>query len=140
MSTQERQEAAASGATRALALLAGAVLLSMAPWFTTAALVAPLRQQWQLSNSGAAWLTMAAQLGFVAGAMASALVNLADLVAPRRLILAGGLTAAAANAALASCHSFAAAWPWRFLTGACLALVYPPALKLMATWFRSGRG
>lgn len=140
MSTVSSQEAAAPGSARALTLLAGAVLLAMAPWFTTAALVAPLRQQWQLSDSGAAWLTMAAQLGFVAGAVASALVNLADLVAPRLLILAGGLAAAGANAALAACHGFAAAWPWRFLTGACLALVYPPALKLMATWFRSGRG
>src|SRR5690348_18256246 len=91
MSTVSSQEAAAPGSARALTLLAGAVLLAMAPWFTTAALVAPLRQQWQLSDSGAAWLTMAAQLGFVAGAVASALVNLADLVAPRLLILAGGL-------------------------------------------------
>src|SRR6185437_15209132 len=55
-------------------------------------------------------------------------------------MLAGGLAAAGANGLLAECHSFAAAWPWRFATGACLALVYPPALKLMATWFRSGRG
>jgi len=102
--------------------------------------VAPLRQQWQLSNSGAAWLTMSAQLGFVAGAVISALVNLADLVAPRHLIVIGGLAAAACNAALAACHGFGAAWPWRFLTGAFLAFVYPPALKLMATWFRSGRG
>ena len=30
--------------------------------------------------------------------------------------------------------------PLRFLTGFFLAGVYPPALKLMATWFRRGRG
>jgi MFS family permease len=135
---------AAAGALRrpgrALTALAAAVLLAMAPWFTTAALVAELRAAWALTPAGAAWLTIAAQIGFVAGALVSALANLADLIAPRWLLLAGGLLAAACNAALAACHGFAAAWPWRFATGACLALVYPPALKLLATWFRQGRG
>ena len=28
----------------------------------------------------------------------------------------------------------------RFLTGACLAGVYPPAVKLLSTWFKKGRG
>ncbi|MGH9466592.1 MAG: MFS transporter, partial [Terriglobales bacterium] len=126
--------------TGALVALAAAVLLAMAPWFTTAALVQPLRAAWKLSNSGAAWLTMAAQLGFVAGAVAVAMSNVADRVAPRWLMLGGGVAAAIANAALAACHHFASAWPWRFATGACLALVYPPALKLMATWFRARRG
>lgn len=130
----------ATSARRALTHLAMAVLLAMAPWFTTAALVGPLRGAWRLSPVDAAWLTIAAQIGFVAGALLSALGNLADLIAPRRLMLAGGLAAAGANLALVACHSFAAAWPWRFATGACLALVYPPALKLLATWYRSGRG
>lgn len=120
--------------------LALTLLLAMAPWFTTAAIVSPLRAAWHISSAQAAWLTIAAQIGFVAGALASALFNLADLVHPRWLILIGGLAAAAANAALAACQSFDAAWPWRFATGACLALVYPPALKLMATWFRERRG
>ncbi|HVA62570.1 MAG TPA: MFS transporter [Terriglobales bacterium] len=133
-------EAPPPTARRALARLAVAVLLAMAPWFTTAALVGPLRTAWQLSPAGAAWLTIAAQIGFVAGALVSALLNLADLIAPRRLMLFGGLAAAATNAALAGCHRFGAAWPWRFATGACLALVYPPALKLLATWYRRGRG
>lgn len=117
-----------------------AVLLAMAPWFTTAAIVSQLRLAWRLTPADAAWLTIAAQIGFVAGALVSALLNLADLVGPRALMLLGGLTAAGANAALAACHGFASAWPWRFATGACLALVYPPALKLLATWFRTGRG
>src|SRR6185369_436844 len=30
--------------------------------------------------------------------------------------------------------------PLRFLTGFCLAGVYPPGMKIMATWFRKGRG
>lgn len=124
----------------ALATLALSVLLAMAPWFTTAALVAPLQAVWRLSRPQAAWLTIAAQLGFVAGALAVAVSNLADRVRPRWLMLCGGAAAAGANLAIAFCHGFNAAWPWRFATGACLALVYPPAMKLMATWFRARRG
>jgi MFS family permease len=55
-------------------------------------------------------------------------------------MLLGGLAAAAANASLLLSASPRSALPLRFLTGASLALVYPPALKVMATWFRRGRG
>ena len=41
---------------------------------------------------------------------------------------------------LAAANGVGAALPLRFLTGFFLAGVYPPALKLMATWFRRGRG
>ena len=37
-------------------------------------------------------------------------------------------------------HDLHTGLPLRFLTGACLAGVYPPGMKLMATWFRRGRG
>src|SRR4029078_13189495 len=54
---------------------------------------------------------------------------------------ASALHAAAANAAVAVfAHGLALAIPLRFLTGVALAGVYPPGIKLMATWFRAGRG
>ena len=112
----------------------------MTTWFSASAVVPQLRAEWGLSDTGAAWLTIAVQLGFVAGALGSSLVNLADVVSPRLVILGGSLGAAAANALLAASDSAGAAIPLRFATGAFLAGVYPPALKLIATWFRAGRG
>ena len=56
------------------------------------------------------------------------------------MLLWGALGAAAANALLALADGPTAALPLRFLTGACLAQVYPPALKLMSTWFSKGAG
>jgi MFS family permease len=51
---------------------------------------------------------------------------------------AGG---AVANAALALwVDSLGMALVLRFLTGAAMAGAYPPAMKIMATWFREGRG
>ena len=72
--------------------------------------------------------------------MLSSALTLADVVPPRRVIFAGALGAACANALLLAAHGPETAIPLRVATGFFLAAVYPPALKLMATWFRKGRG
>ena len=130
----------APGARRALALLSVALVCAMATWFSASAVIPQLRADWGLSRSAAAWLTIAVQVGFVVGALGSSLVNLADVVAPRLVIFGGAVGAAAANGLLVLAHGPGAAIPLRFVTGFFLAGVYPPALKLMSTWFRRGRG
>jgi MFS family permease len=131
---------AAPGRRRALTLLALALVCSMATWFSASAVVPQLRADWGLSRSAASWLTIAVQLGFVAGALASSFSNVADVVAPKLVIFGGAIGAAAANGLLGLAHGPAAAIPLRFATGFFLAGVYPPALKLMSTWYRRGRG
>jgi MFS family permease len=125
---------------RVLALLAAAELLGMSLWFTASAVSPQLRELWALSASQAGWLTTAVQLGFVAGTAAAALLNVADLLPARRLFAATALLGAAANAALLLAPGYGAALLLRFLTGFFLAGVYPPAMKMVATWFRSARG
>ncbi len=132
--------AVAPGRTRALALLAASLVLAMTTWFSASAVIPQLRDEWGLGSTAAAWLTIAVQLGFVAGALASAVLNVADVVRPRLVILAGAAGAAGANALLGLVSSAGPAIPLRFATGFFLAGVYPPALKLMSTWFRRGRG
>ena len=112
----------------------------MGAWFSASAVLPQLRGLWHLSASAGSLMTISVQLGFVAGCLASAVLNLADLVRPRRLMLLGALCAALVNAGLVLCDGPASALPVRFLTGASLAFVYPPGLKAMATWFRRGRG
>jgi MFS family permease len=126
--------------TRALALLAAALVLSMSTWFSASAALPQLREEWELGSTAGAWLTIAVQLGFVAGALLSSVLNLADVRSARTVIVAGSLGAAAANLGLLAVAGAAGAIPLRFLTGAFLAGVYPPALKLMSTWFVRGRG
>jgi MFS family permease len=125
---------------RALALLAASLTLSMSTWFSASAVIPELRAEWDLSSTSAAWLTIAVQLGFVAGALLSSALTLTDVLEPHRVILAGSLGAAAANALLLTVKGPAGAIPLRFATGFFLAGVYPPAFKLMATWFVRGRG
>jgi MFS family permease len=128
------------GRSRALAFLAAALVLSMTTWFSASAVVPQLREEWALGDAAAAWLTIAVQLGFVAGALGSSVLGLGDVVAPRSVLLTGAVGAAAANLLVVTVDGPAGAVPLRFLTGVFLAGVYPPALKLMATWYRRGRG
>lgn len=126
---------------RALARLALAELLVMSLWFSASAVVPELTGEWGLDAGAAAWLTMSVQLGFVAGALLSALTTLADLVNPRKLVAVSALLGAAATTAIGLFASGAAlAIPLRFVTGMALAGVYPPGMKIMAGWFRDRRG
>jgi MFS family permease len=113
----------------------------MGLWFSATAVVPELSDAWGVGDAGAAWLTMAVQLGFVTGALLSALLTLSDLLDPRRLIAGSALVGAAATGAIAAfAGGLGLALPLRFLTGMALAGVYPPGMKILAGWFREGRG
>lgn len=125
---------------RQLGVIAVAELLGMSLWFAASALSAQYQMQWTLTSGEAAWLTTVVQLGFVGGTALSALLNLADVVPTKRLFAVSALLAAAANAMVLTATALPAALLWRFWTGFCLAGVHPPAMKMVATWFRARRG
>ena len=126
---------------RQLAWLSLAELLALSLWFSAAAVLPALVGEWRLGEAGRAWLTNAVQLGFIVGTLASALGNLPDVWPARRLMVVSAVAGAVVNAAVGVwVDSLAPAPVLRFLTGVCLAGAYPPAMKLMATWFREGRG
>lgn len=132
----------AGGARRwtILGLLSLAELLGMSLWFTASAVAPELQETWGLDASQAGWLTTTVQLGFVAGTAVAALLNLADVLPSRPYFAASAFLAAGANAALLLVPGYGAALGARFLTGFFLAGVYPPAMKMIATWFRRARG
>ncbi|HJQ77967.1 MAG TPA: MFS transporter [Acidimicrobiia bacterium] len=127
---------------RALFLIAIGQLLALSLWFSASAVAPQLSDVWGLSIGEEAGLTLAVQIGFVAGAVVSALLNLADVVPARRLFFLSALGGAMANLALLGVGQEGAglAIGLRLLTGVFLAGVYPSGLKVMAGWFRSGRG
>ncbi|MGH9942890.1 MAG: MFS transporter [Pyrinomonadaceae bacterium] len=126
---------------RTLLLLALAELLGMAVWFSASAVVPALTAAWQLGDSGRAWLTISVQLGFVAGALLSALLNLADRLPARQLFTSSAVLAALATALIPLLATGPlTALPLRFLTGLFLAGVYPVGMKIMATWTKQDRG
>ena len=125
---------------RVLTLLAVAELLGMSLWFAGSAVAAQLASEFGVGPDAAAWLTTIVQFGFVCGTAVAALLNIADLVPSRWYFAGAALLASFSNAAVVGRTHFATALAARFFTGFFLAGVYPPAMKMASTWFRSGRG
>ncbi|MCX6568386.1 MAG: MFS transporter [Candidatus Aminicenantes bacterium] len=125
----------------ALALLSLTEFLGMSVWFSASAVVPALVSAWGLTASEQAWLTMSVQLGFVVGALGSAILNLADRIPARGLFAMSSLLAGGATLLIpAAGGGFLPAVMLRFLTGVLLAGVYPVGMKIMATWTREDRG
>jgi MFS family permease len=125
---------------RVLAVLSIAIVLSLTTWFSATAITPELKREWHLSPFVLSWLTNGVQIGFVCGALAASLVNLPDIVRLNGLMALSALLAAAANASLLLQHGPIGAVAARVVTGFALAGVYPPALKLVSTWFNRDRG
>jgi MFS family permease len=123
-----------------LVLVAAGQFLGMTLWFSATAAAPAIAAEFSISGAGTAWLTMAVQAGFVAGTLASALSNIADVVNARRLFAIGCTAGALANAAIPLAPSASAVIGLRVTTGVALAFVYPPGLKIAAGWFLDRRG
>ena len=132
---------AGPGARGQLGILSLAIVLSMAPWFAATVVAEPMARELSLPSWQVSWLTLAVQLGFVIGSVASAVLLLSDQFSARRLaavasLVAAGATAGLASASLAGWESIAL----RLLAGASLACVYPPGMKIAAGWTQRHRG
>lgn len=131
----------ADRADRQLLLAVVVMTLTMSVWFSTAAVVPSLIASWRISSGDASWLTSAVQVGFVAGALISATLNLTDRLRIGTLICASALVAALSTALVPIVsHGLGTALPLRFLTGVALAGIYPAGTKLVASWFGASRG
>lgn len=113
----------------------------MGVWFSASAVAPQLAREWRMGPSGGAWLTMSVQLGFVAGTLLSALLNLADRLPSRWFFSASALLASGSTLAIARfANGPESALPLRFATGCFLAGVYPVGMRIMATWTKANRG
>ncbi|WP_291843355.1 MFS transporter [Maricaulis sp.] len=130
-----------AGKVAALCLIAAAQVLALSVWFAGAAALPALVAASEIGPLKQAGLTSSVQLGFVIGAVASAVLGLADRITPQRLFAAGAITAALANlVALALEPGSLAMIASRAVAGAALALVYPVGMKLAASWARGDAG
>jgi MFS family permease len=123
-----------------LAVVALSEVMGMTLWFSATAAAPAIAREFALDTATLAWLTMAVQGGFVVGTLLTAVTNLADAINARRLFGMGCVLGAAANAAIVFAPSTAAIIALRFCTGAALAWVYPPGMKIAAGWFLQRRG
>ncbi len=142
MATPAADPELVAGQRRALLGIAGSQLLVLTLWFSASAVAPQLEQVWGLDSGQTAGLTIAVQIGFVIGAVTSAVFNVADIVPSRRLFVLSATAGLTANALLVTLDGddVLVAMGLRLLTGIALAGVYPSGLKVMAGWFTRGRG
>lgn len=118
-----------------LAIILAAQVAAMSVWFSSSAAVASIKQQYAIGASQEAMLTTAVQIGFVAGTVVSALLSLADRFDPRRLFaLCAAIAAIATGCLVFMAPVGPGAIALRFLTGICMAGVYPVGMRMAATW------
>ncbi len=113
----------------------------MGLWFSASAVIPQLIVAWDLTSAQQSWMTMSVQIGFVTGALVSAVLNIPDRMSSRRLVALSTFCAALLNGAIPFLDpGVALTIGLRFFTGFFLAGVYPPGMKLIATWTQKDRG
>ncbi|MCH7735349.1 MAG: MFS transporter, partial [Chloroflexi bacterium] len=138
--TPESPTGDVKGRNRALLLVSASTVFGLSVWFSTNAIAPALEAEKGFSAADIAWLTIAVQMGFVAGTVIIAVTNLADLIPARRLYGVAAISAGLLNLAVVPLDDFGAVIAVRFLTGMFLGGVYPPGMKILSGWFVKGRG
>ena len=130
-----------SGRAASITIIAVAEVAAMALWFSASAVVPALKREIGLDPFTASLFTSAVQFGFVAGTLVSAVLTLADRLDPRKFFMWSCLVAAAANGAILAVEPTSpVVIVMRFVTGACMAGVYPVGMKLVTTWAKGDMG
>lgn len=112
-----------------------AQLFGTSLWFSVNGVGPALQQTAGLSGADLGLLTMAVQAGFIGGTLAIATSGLADRIRASDLFAIAAICGALINAAfIFSLGSLPTAILLRFMTGLCLAGIYPLGMKLVVSW------
>ncbi|HEX7902742.1 MAG TPA: MFS transporter [Chitinophagaceae bacterium] len=110
-------------------------------WFVGNALLPELKELLQLDQYAVSLVTSAVMLGFVAGTLVFAFFSLADRFSPVKIFFISSLLGAFSNIALAWwATDIGSLFTLRFLTGFCIAGIYPVGMKIAADWYEKGLG
>ena len=124
-----------------IGLLALCEVAALALWFSASAVVPSLVVEYPLSDTQVSLFTSSVQAGFVVGTLLSAFFGLADRLDPRRFFMGSALVAATANLALLAMEpGTVGVYLARFLTGMCMAGIYPVGMKMAASWAKNDLG
>lgn len=112
-----------------------AQLFGTSLWFSVNGVGTALQQSAGLSGADLGLLTMAVQAGFISGTLMIATTGLADRLLASQLFAMAAVCGALINAAfIFSLESLTLAIVLRFMTGLCLAGIYPLGMKLVVSW------
>lgn len=112
-----------------------AQLFGTSLWFSANAAGEDFLRTWLLQPADIGRLTIAVQLGFIAGTLGFSLSGLADRFPASRIFAVCAVAGALANAGFALlAQGLGEGLVWRFAVGLALAGVYPLGMKLVVSW------
>lgn len=130
-----------SAKARAVALIALCEVMALSLWFSATAVLPALKLQAHLDAFHSSLFTSLVSVGFVCGTLTSAVLGLADRMEPHRFFRFSAWAAALANLGLLVFPpSSMAVLACRFVTGVCMAGVYPVGMKMVASWAKGDMG
>ncbi|MCR8668092.1 MFS transporter [Aestuariibaculum sp. M13] len=110
-------------------------------WFAGNAVLNDLIESYDLKTSVIGDLTSAVQFGFIIGTLAFAILTISDRFSPSKVFLVCAILGASFNLGITIEHN--QLWSiltFRFLTGFCLAGIYPVGMKIAADYYEKGLG
>jgi MFS family permease len=122
-------------------LLAVCEVLALSLWFSATAVIPELKSAYDLPDWQASLFSSAVAMGFVVGTMTSAILGLADRIPSKRFFMIAAFIAAIANGLILVVPPTSMTIIFlRFVTGACMAGLYPVGMKMVATWAKGDTG
>ena len=110
-------------------------------WFAGNAVMTEMVAAYALGPTALGSLTSAIQFGFICGTLVFAILAIADRFSPRRVFMVSALVAAGMNfCSTLDGNTLATLLLSRFLTGFCLAGIYPVGMKIAADYYDKGLG
>lgn len=110
-------------------------------WFASNAVMPELMTVYDLPSSATSYLTSSVQLGFIVGTLIFAVLSIVDRFAPSRVFLLCAILGGMLNlCTINDANNYASLLSLRFMTGLCLAGVYPVGMKIAADYYTKGLG
>lgn len=109
-------------------------------WFAGNGVMDDLRLSLGLAETALGHLTSAVQLGFISGTLIFAMFTISDRFSPSRVFFWSAIAGAIFNLAVVWADGLGSLILLRFLTGFCLAGVYPVGMKLAYDHFNKNLG
>lgn len=110
-------------------------------WFAGNAVMTDMVAAYSLGPAALGSLTSAIQFGFICGTLVFAILAIADRFSPSRVFMVSALVAAGMNVCpTVEGNTLATLLVSRFVTGFCLAGIYPVGMKIASDYFDKGLG
>lgn len=125
---------------RVLAAIVIAQFLCTSLWFAGNAVVVDLIDEYALADTLVGWVTSFVQFGFIVGTLIFAIFKISDKFSPSKVFMISALLGALFNVGITFFNTSGFILPLRFLTGFCLAGIYPVGMKIAADYHKKGLG